>query len=44
MTQYLATCSNCGGKVNQLEQTATVDTCDACKGDVAPPMKKRDSK
>ncbi len=30
--QYLATCLNCGGKVNQLEQTATVERCDACKG------------
>jgi len=37
MTQYLATCSNCGGKVSQLEQTATVDRCDACKGQ--PPKK-----
>ena len=33
MTQYLATCLNCGGKVNQLEQTATVERCDACKGE-----------
>ncbi len=32
MTQYLATCDNCGGLVSHLEQTATVKTCDACKG------------
>lgn len=33
MTQYLATCANCGGKVQHLEQTATVERCDACKGE-----------
>jgi len=37
MTQFLATCLCCGGKVNHLEQTATVPTCDACKG--VPPKK-----
>lgn len=33
MTQYLATCLNCGGMVSQLEQKSTVERCDACKGD-----------
>ena len=33
MTQYLATCDNCGGKVQHLEQSATVARCDACKGE-----------
>jgi len=32
MTQYLATCLNCGGKVNHLEQSGTVERCSACKG------------
>ncbi len=32
MTQYEATCANCGGKVLHLERTAHVETCDACKG------------
>jgi len=33
MTQYLATCSNCGGKVNHLEAEPVVERCDACKGE-----------
>jgi len=33
MTQYLATCANCGGKVLHLEQAPIVDRCDACKGE-----------
>lgn len=33
MTQYLATCLNCGGKVQHLEQSATVERCDECKGE-----------
>ncbi len=32
MTQYEATCSNCGGKVLHLERESTVDRCDSCKG------------
>ena len=42
MTQYLATCENCGGKVQHLEQSATVKTCDACVHDavVTPPKDK----
>jgi len=32
MTQYLATCKTCGGKVSHLEQEAEVETCDACRG------------
>ncbi len=32
MTQYLATCETCGGKVSHLEETASVPKCDACKG------------
>ncbi len=32
MTQYLAKCDNCGGMVQHLEESATVATCDACKG------------
>ncbi len=38
MTQYLATCDNCGGIVAHLEQIATVPKCDACKG--KPPKHK----
>lgn len=33
MTQYEATCTNCGGKVLHLMQSATVSRCDECKGD-----------
>lgn len=33
MTQFEATCKNCGGKVLHLLQSATVDRCDACKGE-----------
>ena len=33
MTQYLAQCTNCGGWVHQLKQVATVERCDACKGE-----------
>ncbi len=32
MTQYEATCHNCGGKVLHLEQDSIVERCDACKG------------
>lgn len=39
MTQYEATCQNCGGKVLHLEQIATVTRCDACKG--VPPKKEK---
>lgn len=32
MTQYEATCANCGAKVLHLEKIATVERCDECKG------------
>lgn len=34
MTQYEATCSNCGSKVLHLMQSASVQRCDECKGNV----------
>jgi len=37
MTQFLATCKNCGGKVSHLEKSATVERCDACKGEKVKP-------
>jgi len=39
MTQYLATCTNCGGKVMHLEKESTVPRCDACKGEKQPQKK-----
>ncbi len=33
MTQYQATCLNCGSIVSHLEQSATVERCDECKGE-----------
>lgn len=47
MTQFEATCTNCGGRVLHLLPAATVERCDACKGleqklplsKAAPPMK-----
>ncbi len=37
MTQYEATCANCGGKVLHLLPEATVAQCDACKGEKVKP-------
>lgn len=39
MTQYLATCKTCGGKVHHLEPDAEVEQCSACKG--VPPKKEK---
>jgi len=40
VTQYLAKCLNCGGMVNHLEKNATVERCDACKGEKPTKEKK----